>query len=190
MQLVAGLKAAALAALVAGVVALTVFVLMERWMPSTVTISPGVQASIVVEMQGAVATPGVYELPASARLSDAVTAAGGLTDEADLTAINLAGRVGDGERIVVPGRVTQPVSPTNATPVSDLTITQPGLININTANVAELDQLPGVGPTIAQRIVDFRDFYGAFTSVDQLAEVEGISPAMVDAFRHLVTIGG
>jgi competence protein ComEA len=64
-----------------------------------------------------------------------------------------------------------------------------GLININTASLGDLEQLPGIGPVIAQRIIEFREFYGPFTSIDQLDEVTGISPDMVDELRPLVTVG-
>lgn len=172
----------------AAVAAIAVVLVYDRLFPTAITISPAPESTIVVSIEGAVATPGTVELPAGARLSDAVKAAGGLLETADLTNLNKAGRVNDGETITIPSRALE-VSPVpGASPVSQADTS--GLLNINTATVAQLDTLPGVGPVIAQRIVDFREFYGPFTSVDQLAQVTGISPNMVERLRPLVTIGG
>jgi competence protein ComEA len=187
------IKVVLLAAVTGGVVAVVAFFLMERLLPGEVTIGPGSAGEIVVTIDGAVATPGVITLPAGSRLIDAVEGAGGLLDTADTTTLNLAGRIGDGEQITIPstsepGEDQEPEP--GATPDNGSSIDSAGLIDINTAGVSELDQLPGVGPTIAQRIIDFREFYGPFESVDQLVEVEGISQTMVDEFRHLVTTGG
>lgn len=193
MRLGTGLRVFLLAALTGGVVAVVAFFLIEQMLPGQVTVGPGSAGVIVVAIDGAVATPGVVSLKSGARLIDVVDAAGGLLDTADTTSLNLAGRVGDVERITIP---TVPVSSAattssnGATPSSPSPIQTAGLVNINTAGVPELDQLPGVGSVIAQRIIDFREFYGPFESVDQLAEVEGISQAMVDRFRHMVTVGG
>lgn len=189
MRLIAGLRTFLLAALVGGVVALSAFVLMERWLPGEVTIAPGVEGTITVVIEGAVNQPGLHDLPSGARLNDAIAAAGGLQDHADTTSLNLAGRVGDGERITIPSRTASPTAAPGATPGDPSAMPDAGLININTAGVAELDQLPGVGPVIAQRIIDFREFYGPFTSIEQLAEVEGISDSMLERLRPLVTLG-
>jgi len=178
-------------ALVAGVlVALVVLIAWDRYAPSTVTIEPGPIPTMAIVIEGAVATPGVVYLPAGARLADAVSAAGGLLGNADLSQLNFAGRITDGERITIPTKADSitAVDPSpGGTPVSRPDGT--GLLNINTASAVELDQLPGIGPAIAQRIIDFREFYGPFTSIDQLAEVDGISPAMVEELRPLVTTG-
>lgn len=189
MRLIAGLRTFLVAALVGGVVALSAFVLMERWLPGSVSIVPEVVGTITVVIEGAVDDPGLYTLPTGARLNDAIVAAGGLRDDADTNALNLAGRIGDGERITIPTRAVAPTTAPGATPDETSVMPTAGLININTAGVAELDQLPGIGPVIAQRIVDFREFFGPFTSTDQLAEVEGISVAMLDRLRPLVTLG-
>ncbi len=187
------IKVALLAAVTGGVVAVLAFFLIERLLPGEVTIGPGAGGQIVVEIDGAVATPGVVTLPAGSRLIDAIDGAGGLLDDADTTSLNLAGRIGDGERITIPSVAppgeSQDLSP-GATPAASSPLDTAGLININTAGVSELDQLPGIGPVIAQRIVDFREFYGPFESVDQLVQVEGVSQNMVEQFRHLVTTGG
>lgn len=100
----------------------------------------------------------------------------------------MAGRLADGDLVTIPVR-SQP-STDGSSQASPDPASQDGLININTASLGELDQLPGIGPTIAQRIIDFREFNGPYTSIDQLAEVTGISETMVDELRDLVTIGG
>jgi competence protein ComEA len=123
---------------------------------------------------------------AGSRLDDAVRAAGGFTVEADITSLNLAGRVGDGEHITIPHIPVETIeSALVGTPVVS---SNSGLINIDTASVVELEQLPDVGQVIAQRIVDFREINQGFDSIDQLVEIEGISPEMVDVLRPLVTI--
>jgi competence protein ComEA len=151
---------------------------------------------IVVYVAGAVAVPGVYELAGSARVHDAVEAAGGLTPEADVDALNLAAFVADGDRVFAP-RVGQSV-PVVVTPSgggagngtlgggSASAPAEP--VNINQASVDELDGLPGIGPATAAAIVAHRQQSGPFASVDDLLDVRGIGPAKLDAIRGLVTV--
>lgn len=147
-------------------------------------------AEIVVHVSGAVADPGVVRLPGRARVDDALRAAGGATDEADLSAVNLARPLADGEQIhvPVPGEVPrpQPTGPTDAEEPSDAADGPP--IDLNTADAAELEELPGVGPAIAQRILEHRDKNGPFTSVDGLLEVSGIGPATLEDIRGRATV--
>ncbi len=189
MRFIEALKVILLAALVGGVVAVSGFLLLEWLQPGEITIGPGDPGTIVVFIEGEVEKPGEYELAAGARLNDLVAEAGGFNPEANTTGLNMAGRLADGDHVVVPKVAPQPaldVGPgTPSAPATDL-----GLININTASVGELVQLPGIGPVLAQRIIDFREFNGPFTSIDQLDEVTGISEAMVDELRPLVTLGG
>jgi competence protein ComEA len=167
--------------LVAGVVGLIVVTWLDGSSGNEIDLRVILDEPIVVAIDGAVATPGVYTLPAHARLNDVVDAAGGFLQDADVTGFNMAARVGDGESIVVP--TIAPVSPgETASPTTYL-------INLNTASAAELDQLPGIGEVLAARIVDWRGTFGPFTSVDQLAEVEGISENLVEELRPLVTVG-
>ena len=148
---------------------------------------PDIEVSVVqdlpvtVAIRGAVLAPGVYTLATGARLNDLVLAAGGFSPEADVTGLNLAARLGDGETIHIP-------SVWRASPAA---ADSPGsLINLNTATVDELDELPGIGEVLASRIVEYRDLFGPFSSVDQLIEVEGISQTTIDELRPLVTTGG
>ncbi len=143
---------------------------------------------------GAVAAPGVVELPAGSRVTDAVTAAGSATDDADLAALNLARLVLDGEQVYVP-RAGEEVPGGSAGPAPPgTTVPGPaegdaaGPVDLNTATATELDTLPGVGPSIAQRILDWRDLNGPFRTVDDLDEVSGIGPATLERLRPLVTV--
>ncbi len=170
---------------VAAMMTTAALVVADRFNRPTVELVPVGVATMVVQIDGAVATPGVYSLPAGARLQDAVSAAGGLRNDADVANINLAARIGDGESVSVSA-----VQPTPDPESGEEPDTQSGLnpVNINTASVAELETLPGVGPVIGERIVAYRDTHGPFASVDMLTNVEGISDTMVDELRPLVTL--
>lgn len=170
-------------------VAVSTLLLVDRMIPGAVSIAPALPGEILVVIDGAVATPGVVQLAAGARLDAAIDAAGGLTANADTSSLNLAARIGDGERITIPSRVDR-ATPADAGPVGSPLDPTDTLIDINSAGLSELDQLPGVGPAIAQRIVDYREGGGGFDSVDELVEIEGISLEMVEELRPLVTIGG
>jgi competence protein ComEA len=129
----------------------------------------------VVSVVGQVAAPGLVTLPAGARVADAIAAAGGLLPEADPATVNGAAVLGDGQQIAVgvPG-----AGPPAGATVAAGDAPSGGLLDLNTATAAELDALPGIGPVLAQRIVDHRTASGPFTSVDQLDEVSGIGPAI------------
>jgi competence protein ComEA len=132
-------------------------------------------ASVVVSVVGLVAHPGLVTLPTGARVADAVTAAGGLVAPADQASVNLAAVVADGQQIAVgvPGAAgPAPGAAATGGPAGA------GPVDLNAATVAVLDGLPGIGPVLAQRIVDFRTQHGRFTAVDQLDDVPGIGPAL------------
>ncbi|MDQ3442595.1 MAG: ComEA family DNA-binding protein [Chloroflexota bacterium] len=173
--------------LTGGLVAISTILLMDWMMPGAVSIAPASPGQIVVVVDGAVATPGVVHLAAGSRLNAAIDSAGGLAANADTTGLNLAARIGDGEQITIPSRVER-ATPEDGTVGSRF---DPAgiLIDINTAAISELDQLPGVGPAIAQRIVDYRTSNGPFDSIEELDEIEGISLEMVEELRPLVTLG-
>lgn len=138
-------------------------------------------AAVYVHVFGAVAVPGLYRLDEGARVIDVVAAAGGLLPEADPGAVNLARQLSDGEQIYVPALGEQSAAGPPGT-------AEDGRVNLNTADVAALDTLPRVGPAIAQRIIDWRDEHGRFTSVDDLLAVPGIGAKMLSALRELVTV--
>jgi competence protein ComEA len=153
--------------------------------PSTVAAPAGAAAPrtrVVVDVSGKVRRPGIAVLSAGARVVDAIRAAGGARPGIDLTALNLARVVTDGEQIVVggaPGAVV--TSATSGSPV-------PGLVDINTADETTLETLPEVGPVTAQSIITWRTQHGGFSSVDQLLEVDGIGDATLAKLTPYVTI--
>jgi len=141
---------------------------------------------IGVYVVGAVLNPGVYFLPQGSRVEDALEAAGGPTDEADLVRVNLAKRVYDEEQIYVPrlGEENPPLPPPSGSPGSQAG----GKININTATVAELDTLPGIGPVLSQRIVDYRKANGPFAAIEDIKNVQGIGEATFEEIKELIFV--
>ncbi|MBO4898002.1 MAG: ComEA family DNA-binding protein [Clostridia bacterium] len=131
--------------------------------------------TVVVDIKGAVKNEGVYELPRGSRLSDAAEAAGGFTDDADRERLNLAAPLEDGEGITVPSVSAQEDSAN-------------GKININTASKAELASLPGIGEVTAQRIVEYRDEKGLFTSLEQLKNIKGLGDKTFRELENLITL--
>ena len=146
---------------------------------------------IVVDVDGAVAHPGLYKLPADSRVQAALAAAGGLSPQADVHRINRAAKLHDGQKLYVlsQGESTPPLPASSGQGCEGQACTSAeggvagsdtegqGLVNINTANATQLTQLPGVGPAIAQKIIDYRTANGPFTSVDDLTKVPGIGAA-------------
>jgi competence protein ComEA len=167
----------------------------------TPTAEPEAAGPVVVSVVGLVHKPGLVTLTAGARIADAIDAAGGALDGADLIGLNMARRVADGEQITV-GIAAPPGEPTTmGSSVSSGPSTTPapgapstgegspgGLVDLNTATVEQLDTLPGVGPVTAAAIVAWRDANGRFTSVDQLGDVDGIGPARLEKLRDLVHV--
>ncbi len=149
---------------------------------------------VVVDVAGRVRRPGLVVLPAGARVADALESAGGALPKVDLAAMNLARTLVDGEQLLVGLRSTAvggaaPGSP-SAPPAPGSTVpTAPVLIDLNTATMEQLDTLPGVGPVTGQSILDWRSENGAFTSVDELLEVDGIGDATLADLRDSVTVG-
>lgn len=143
----------------------------------------------VVDVAGAVRRPGVYRLPASSRVDDAVREAGGATPKADLGGVNLAAKVEDGRQYLVPER-----APAGAAPAGDPTAAGAGAgrpaqpLNLNTATAEQLDQLDGVGPETARKILAYRQQKGGFRSVDELDQVPGIGPQRLATLRELVRV--
>ncbi len=140
---------------------------------------------VTVDVAGGVNTPGVYELPVSSRVIDAITAAGGVKKGSDVSEVNLARIIKDGEQIYVQPKVTASVGVgTSAHPV----VKRIGPININRATVSEFDSLPGIGPVIAARIVAYRTVNGPFMSVDDLQKVSGIGVAKFAQFKSKISV--
>ena len=140
----------------------------------------------VVHVAGEVRRPGVYDVAAGARVIEAIRRAGGPTRRADLSALNLAAAVTDGQQVRVPRRVPAAAAAAPGTAVPDGAATG-GPISLSSATAEQLDALDGIGPTIAGRIIAWRDARGGVASVDQLLEVPGIGPVRLEALRpHVV----
>jgi competence protein ComEA len=141
---------------------------------------------IVVHITGAVPRPGVYALPQGARVQDAISAAGGFLAEAEKGGINLARALEDGEQLDIPFvEGYSPVIPTLAIVAPPAT----EVININTATTLQLDTLPGIGPTTAQKIVEYREQNGPFLSIEDIVNVPGIGPATYEDIKDLIWVG-
>jgi competence protein ComEA len=169
--------------------------------PTAGSPAPAPDGPVVVSVVGLVHRPGLVTLTSGARIADALTAAGGTLDGADLIGLNMARRVSDGEQIVVgitspPGApssmgssITPPPGQSAApAPVGDAGPAPPGPVNLNTATPDELDALPGIGPVMASAIVAWRDANGPFADIEQLGEVDGIGPARLEKLRDLVHV--
>jgi len=144
-------------------------------------------SAVVVDVVGAVRRPGLYRLAQGARIADAVSRAGGATRKADLALINLAAPLADGEQVVVPRRGTAAPGVSPAAGGSSASgMPTGGPVHLSTATLEQLDSLPGIGPVTAQKILDYRQQHGAFTSVDELDAVPGIGPARLDQLKDLV----
>ena len=158
-----------------------------------------ISGSVVVHVTGAVSRPGVVTLPPGSRVTDAINAVGGASAEADTQQLNLARVLSDGEQIRVPriGEVLPDPAPQPGGATAPGARTAPGksgdggasgTVNINTASASELEKLPGIGPALAQRIVEYRDSHGPFASVDSLTDVPGIGKAKLEGLREQATV--
>jgi competence protein ComEA len=166
-----------------------------RGQPITL-VPPPTPIPIVVHITGAVIHPGVYTLPPGSRVQDAIQAAGGASQDADLEAVNLAGFLEDGSRLSIP-RI-QPIPPTEEVPPTPgssrggneapLFPSSDNPININTANQAELESLPGIGPVYAQRIIAYREANGPFTTIEDIIKVSGIGQSTFELIMELITV--
>ena len=150
-------------------------------------------ALLIVDVRGAVSKPGVYTLTVGSRVQDVLALAGDLLSNADPRALNLARKLNDGEQIYIPVVGEATPAPPTAAPKSTTTSRTPtvkasqGKINLNTATLDELDVLPGIGPAIAQRILDYRAQTGDFKKIDEIKNVRGIGDAMFEQIKDLIT---
>lgn len=136
-----------------------------------------VEDLVVVHVAGQVKTPGVYTLPVASRVGDAIAAAGGETDEADLHRLNLAAYVFDGQKISVPRAISESESEQGTK-----------VININTADQKTLENLPGIGPAIAAKIIEYREKNGAFLSIEEIINVDRIGVKTFENIKDLIVV--
>jgi competence protein ComEA len=166
-----------------------VLAVLIRWQPpERITIEPpaatATPAPIQVYVSGAVVHADVYELSPDSIVRDALDAAGGASDDANLDAVNLAHPLSNGDQVYVPhvGEAVTPIAQEGgqAVPAAG------GPVNINTANQAALESLPGIGPALAQRIIDYREANGPFATIEDIQNVSGVGPATFEGFRDLI----
>jgi competence protein ComEA len=150
---------------------------------ASIEVQPSTGGRVVVDVAGEVERPGVYKLPASARVEDALEEAGGPTRRADLSQINRAAKVDDGRQILVPARARRGESVASSGPAA-----ADAPINLNTATLEQLDTLDGVGPATAQKILDYREEHGGFSSVDELDQIPGIGEKRLATLREKVRV--
>lgn len=154
-----------------------ILVAVSRPRGNPVTLLPApTPGMLTVYVSGAVATPGVYNLPEGSRVEAAILAAGGFSPSAETAGINQAALLVDGQQINVPGNIN----------TGQINL---GRVNINTATAVEMDALPGIGPTTAQAIIDYRLQHGPFQFIQDIQNVPGISPATFDKIKDYITVG-
>jgi competence protein ComEA len=151
------------------------------------------KAPVAVHVIGAVPRPGLYEFAEGARVQDAIDAAGGILAEGNVDALNLAALLEDGQQLVIPykdgsvpteGPAPPELPASTEAPTNDSNVE---LVNINTASLDELNALPGIGPTTAQKIIDYRDENGEFSTIEDIMNVSGIGPATFEDIKDLIT---
>ncbi len=162
-----------------------VVLLISRQHPREVMIQPAEPepveqtALLMIHIAGAVARPGIYEFEGTARVADAVQEAGGALSDADLDRVNLAARLHDGEKVNIP-RIGEAPAPAYGE--------KDGPVNLNSATAADLEKIPGIGPVLSERIIEFREEHGGFDSVQQLRQVEGIGPKKFEDLKDRVEV--
>ena len=149
---------------------------------------PATPAPMVVDVSGAVPRPGVYDLPDGSRVKDAIQAAGGFLAQADKATINLAAPLEDGQKLEIPFLSGLEPTPVAFSSSDNESVVAAPLININTATLEELDTLPGIGPTIAQNIIDYREMNGPFLAIEDIIFVEDIGPNTFELIKDLITV--
>lgn len=159
-----------------------------RPLPVRVSDSAGANGWAVVQVAGEVRRPGVYRLRAGERVDDAVRLAGGATARADLTGVNLAAKVEDGRQVIVPRRGAAGAGGSMTGGAAAGSGAAGGALNLNTATVEQLDELDGIGPATAQKIVAYRQQRGGFRSVSELDQVPGIGPKRLAALRDRLRV--
>jgi competence protein ComEA len=169
---------------------------------ATVSVQRAGGGRLTVHVAGAVRRPGVYVLPPGSRVNDALRRAGGARGRADLTAVNLAAKLEDGRQVLVPERAAAPAvgaagagasaaasgAPPGGGAAAGGAVAPAAPVNLNTATLEQLDTLDGVGPTTAQKILDYRTEHGGFGSVEELDQIPGIGEKRLAALRESVQV--
>jgi competence protein ComEA len=155
-------------------------------------IPPPTPPPLVVHITGEINQPGVYDLPQGSRLRDAIAAAGGFGPNADSQQLNLAQLLSDGQRILVPAVLAQPLSVGESEPeavrAEEIVLLPTFPLDINSASQAELEALPEIGPKTAEKIIAYRQEHGLFQSIEEIQNVNGIGPATYEAIKDLILV--
>lgn len=172
-------------------VALLIWVVARNPSGQAVVLRPvPTEKPVVVYITGAVPRPGVYALAQGSRVQDAISAAGGFLADAEKSGINLARLVEDGEQLDIPYMEgSSPVLIPPPAPTEAPSLSGSDLININIASQSELETLPGIGPTTAQKIITYRQQNGPFVTIDDIINVSGIGPGTFERIKDLITVG-
>jgi len=152
---------------------------------------------IYIHIAGEIKYPGVYEMESGDRVFQLIEKAGGVTENADISSINLSKKLIDGEKVIIFAKKDSVNSETTSNSLNQSSSTSSivsstnnsNLININTASQKELEELPGIGPTLAQRIVDYREKNGYFQTIEDIKKVSGIGDKKFEAIKDLITVG-
>ncbi len=160
--------------------------------PAVTLMPPPTPPPILIHVAGAVNSPGVYALDPGSRVADALAAAGGLQPQGDPLRLNLAARLSDGDQVRVPALQPESAGAAPSPDPGSSTANEPVYqeIDLNTATQAELENLPGIGPATAIKIIDYRTTNGLFRSPEDLQKVSGIGPATYDRLKDLITVSG
>lgn len=165
--------------------------LVEILPPPTITPAPTATPLVLqVYVSGAVVNPDVYALPAGSRVKQAIEAAGGFADDAFQAGINLAQPLSDGQQVYVPreGETSAPAAIVSGASIASLSGSPGGRININIASVEELTTLPGIGPAMAGRIIEYRERNGGFRTIEDIKKVKGIGDATFEKIKDQITV--
>jgi competence protein ComEA len=182
-----GLAAGALIVSLSGRSSSSPIIISTAVPPSTLEPTP-LPGPIKVFVSGEVLNPAVYELPAGAIIQDLVRSAGGFTELAGQDVVNLALTLSDGMHIHVPGQEEEISIPVVSGGAGTGGLSDDGTVNINMATLQDLETLPGIGPSLAQAIIDYRELNGAFTQLEDILEVPGIGPAKFEGLKDLITV--
>lgn len=171
-----------------GLLAAGIILLVSRTPRGEATIlrPPPSPQPIIVDVSGAVLQPGVYSLPFGSRVIDAIEAAGGLAENAVTKSLNLAAKLSDGEKVLVP-QISATSLPGFSMP--DRAGAVEILVNVNVASKSQLEELPEIGSVYAQRIIDYRELNGPFLKIEDIQKVEGIGEATFESIKDLITVG-
>ncbi len=160
--------------------------------PETKTIAE--EESLIIHIAGAVNHPGVYQLPSGKRVIDALKMAGGETEKANLDAVNLAAPLYDGQKIIIPF-IPENVESGSLKYDGQIIVNEDysnlndnNLLNINNANSRQLEELPGIGTVLAERIIEYRESKGAFRNIEEIKDVPGIGEKKFEAIKELITV--